>query len=92
MAATACGQTVEGSPGRPVTDGQSERVTVDSVCCVWGQRMAGRKKTEKNLKFLLCYIRHMETQQWMEAHTETHTQYNTLLSQQDKQHSKTAPA
>lgn len=44
MAATACGQTVEGSPGRPVTDGQSERVTVDSVCCVWGQRMAGRKK------------------------------------------------
>lgn len=90
MAATACGQTVEGSPGRPVTDGQSERVTVDSVCCVWGQRMAGRKKNREEPE--VSVVLHMETQQWMEAHIETHTQYNTLLSQQDKQHSKTAPA
>lgn len=92
MAATACGQTVEGSPGRPVTDGQSERVTVDNVLCLGTAHGRKKEKTEKNLKFLLCYIRHIETQQWMEAHTETHTQYNTLLSQQDKRHSKTAPA
>lgn len=62
------------------------------VLCLGTAHGRKKKKTEKNLKFLLCYIRHMETQQWMEAHTETHTQYNTLLSQQDKQHSKTAPA
>lgn len=69
MAATACGQTVWRSPGRHVTDGSSERVTVDNVS--WGQKSTFSTITQneirKNLKLLLYHFRDI-------VYKPTHTQ------------------
>lgn len=59
MAPTACGQIVYGRPGRHVTDGESERVTVDNVCR--GQESTFSKMTQneirKNLRLVLYRFR-----------------------------------
>lgn len=93
MAATACGQTVQGSPGRPVTDGQSERVSADNVCCVQESTfstLTQKGETGKNLEPLLWHFRRHLNRRNGGRHTWTQAckagrKKNTTRSRKDKQ-------
>lgn len=69
MAHTACGQIVCASPGRHVTDGGSERVTVDNVCR--GQESTFSKMTQNEIRKnprLVLY--HLEIHKAAQTHTQ----------------------